>query len=87
MKVLSCPICKANPVLKVTDMGGPRGMGYPGCFAWTYRCPKCGLISGGSDTVYTPRERVEVEAIKSWNREVNRMRVIMGRKPLQVKED
>ena len=87
MKILKCPICKSTPVLRVSDMGRPNGRGYQGCFAWIYECPKCGLVSGGSDTVYTPKDRVEIEAIRSWNRAVNDMRVIMGKKTIEVKEE
>jgi len=87
MKILNCPICKAKPVLEVKDMEQPLGRGYPGCYAWIYRCPKCGLVQGGSDTVYTSLDRVQIEAIKSWNKAVNNMRIIMGKKTIEVKEE
>lgn len=82
MKILKCPICKSDPKFQVTSLDRGNGHGYPGDYGYNYSCPKCKLLSSGSDTIYTSVEKVHDEAIKNWNIRVNAMRVIMGKKEL-----
>lgn len=88
MKILNCPICKSEPKLEVIDLDRGNGHGYPGCYSYVYSCPKCKLMkSMSSSTVYTPKDKVQNEAIKKWNEEVNRVRELMGKKPINYENE
>lgn len=68
----NCPICGALPELIETNLDRGNGHGYPGWFTYSYKCPCCGLLKGGSYTYEREdksldREGTKAVALKDWN--------------------
>lgn len=89
MKILNCPICKSTPVFITIDLDRGNGHGYPGYYSYHYECTHCKMVKSDSvDTVYFKGNINEIndKCIISWNKKVNEIRLLMGKKPLEVLE-
>ena len=64
-----CPWCGNVPRMHIEPLWH-GSHGYPGCYEYIVRCPRCGATvpHGGYDTIYHPVDWAEEQAIKAWNR-------------------
>lgn len=72
IKMKNCPICGAVPSLEETDLDRGNGHGYPGCFTYLYKCPRCGLLESeryiyDRNDKSQSQETVKNLALKDWN--------------------
>ena len=86
MKILKCPICKSMPTFITVDLDRGNGHGYPGDYAYYYECTRCQMVkSNGTNTVYFKGDMnlINEKCVESWNKKVNEIRLLMGKKPLE----
>lgn len=65
-----CPWCGSKAEVDITDLEGPNGRGYPGCFDIKVKCTNCGATKPGGlfSTVYDDdEESAAKKAIDAWN--------------------
>ena len=91
MKILKCPICNSQSHLEVNPMWktfNGTTHGYYDSYSYKYKCPKCNLVNcNGADTVYTDKDKVQDKAIVNWNKRVNEIRVLMGKKEIELERE
>lgn len=76
-----CPVCGEHPELHKVDLGRPGGRGYPGHFAYQYKCGLCKLLKGTeTQDIYYSSETSKNHAKEFWNEEVDRVQVLMLRR-------
>ena len=70
-----CPICGSIPLLEAHDMGYGNGHGYPGCTAYTLKCPYCGKIEVGVNDIYNKAPQKLL--VEKWNTECEKLETFL----------